>query len=279
MRYRESGLSILGVHTPEFKFARDPAQVKAAVGRLGIMWPVVLVNNQRIWKSFANRSRPTLYLIDQDGYLRYRHMGEGGYAQTESAIHALLKTLNPKLELPNLINPIRPEDGPGAVCHPTTPELHIHALGNSTLPSNNPTLLEIPAVRRAGQFYLNGWWKAVDEGVTLASEGGQIVLPYQAASVNGVFAPSSDPGDLAIGFPEPCLLQIRQNGEPLPKNNSTEDLYYENGAARLRIDYARSYALARYDDVVPRELTLEIEGAGFTLYAFSFGSCVVPDSR
>jgi hypothetical protein len=157
--------------------------------------------------------------------------------------------------------------------------LHIHALGNSTSPSNNPTLLEIPAVRRAGQVYLNGWWKAVDEGVTLASEAGQIILPFQAASVNGVFAPSSDPGDLAIGFPEPRLLQIRQNGESLPKSNSTEDLYFENGAARLRIDYARSYALARYDDVIPRELTLEIEGPGFTFYAFSFGSCIIPDTQ
>jgi hypothetical protein len=242
------------------------------------MWPVVLDNDQRIWKSFANRVWPTFLLIDQDGYLRYRHIGEGGYAKTESAIQDMLKTLNPKLEFPDLMSPIRAEDGPGAVCHPTTPELHTHALGNSTFPSKNPTLFELPKIRRPGQFYLNGWWKGVEEGVTLASKMGQIVLPFQAASVNGVFAPSSDPGDLALGFPETRLLQIHQDGEPLPKNNSTEDLYFENGVARLRIDYARSYALAQYNDVYPRELTLEIEGAGFTFYAFSFGSCLVVES-
>lgn len=279
MRYREIGLSILGVHTPNFKFARDPAQVKAAVGRLGIMWPVVLDNDQKIWKSYANSSWPTVYLIDQDGYLRHSHMGEGGYAQTESAIQGLLQVLNPKLELPDLLNPVRPEDGPGAVCYPITPELHIDALGKSTFPAKIPTLVKIPTVREAGKFYLNGWWKAVDDGLSLAGESGKIILPYQAASVNGIFAPSSDPGDLAIGFPEPRHLRIRQDGDPLQKLNSTVDLYYENKDARLRIDCARSYALASNEDVVQRELTLYIEGAGFTLYAFSFGSCIIPDSQ
>jgi len=275
-RYRELGLTLLGVHTPEFKFAQNPAQVKAAVGRLGIRWPIVLDNDQLIWRSYANRYWPTLYLVDADGYLRYRHIGEGGYAQTEMAIQELLRSINPRVEFPEPIKPVRPEDVPGAICSPTTPELHIDALGNPSPPEKEPTLLELPDSRIDGHFYLGGWWKSVNQGVTLAGAAGEIILPYHAASVNGTFAPSPDPGDLALGFPEPRIVKLNQDEQSLPKENSTEEIYYENGNARLRVDFARTYPIARNHDVQPRELSLKIEGAGFTVYAFSFGSCINP---
>ncbi len=276
-RYRELGLTLLGVHTPKFQFARNPGQVKAAVGRLGIRWPVVLDNDQLIWRSYANRYWPTLYLVDADGYLRYRHTGEGGYAQTEMAIQKLLSGISAKVKLPEPLKPVRPEDVPGAVCYPTTPELHIDALGNPSLPEEQPTLLEVPNSRLDGRYYLGGWWKSINEGVALAGNTGEIILPYHAASVNGVFAPSSDPGDLALEFPESRIVTIHQDGQPLPKGHSTEEIYYDNGNSRLRVDYARTYPIARNHDVRPREISFKIEGAGFTFYAFSFGSCLNPD--
>jgi hypothetical protein len=215
-------------------------------------------------------------LVDADGYLRYRHTGEGGYAQTEVAIQKLLSGISAKVKLSEPLKPVRPEDVPGAVCYPTTPELHIDALGNPSLPEEQPTLLEVPNSRLDGHFYLGGWWKSINEGVTLAGDTGEIILPYHAASVNGVFAPSSDPGDLALEFPESRIVTIHQDGQPLPKGHSTEEIYYDNGNARLRVDYARTYPIARNHDVRPREISFKIEGAGFTFYAFSFGSCLNP---
>ncbi len=269
---------MIGVHTPEFSFARDRSQVKAAVGRLGIRWPVVLDNEQQIWQAYANRYWPTLYLIDPDGYIRYRHVGEGGYKQTEEAIQELLRMVQPQLELSPVMEPIRPEDAPGAVCFPTTPELHIDSFGNQQPMTTIPALFEFPQEFSEDRFYLQGWWKQEKDGLTMLSDEGSILLPYRAASVNGVFSASPDPVELNLELAEPRILEIHQDGEPLLKTNFTEDHFLSEGNARVRVDHARTYALVKNDDVRSRELTIKINGSGFTMYAFSFGSCIVPES-
>ena len=277
-RYANDGLTMIGVHSPVFSFARDGSQVKTAVGRLGISWPVVLDNEHAIWQSYTNQIWPTLYLIDPEGYLRYQREGEGGYAQTERAIHALLETIHPQKPFPDPIAPLRHEDAPGAVCYPTTPELRLDAIGNLQKPVKTPALFKIPKQRSEGTFYLKGWWQKSKDGITLASKNGSILLNYHAASVYGVFAPSPDPIDQALGLKEPILVQIYQDGEPLPKDYYTEDLFNLEREACLRVDQARSYALAQNVDVQPRELLVKIKGTGFTFYAFSFGSCLDPEA-
>jgi thiol-disulfide isomerase/thioredoxin len=277
-RYAIDGLTMIGVHTPEFSFARDGSQVKTAAGRLGISWPVVLDNDQAIWQSYSNRIWPTLYLIDTEGYLRYQRAGEGGYAQTERAIHALLETIHPQKSFPDPIAPLRHEDAPGAVCYPTTPELQLDAIGNPQKPVKTPSLLKIPKQRSEGHFYLKGWWQQSKDGLTLVSENGSILLNYHAASVHGVFAPSPDPVDQALDLVQPILVQIDQDGKPLPKEYYTEDLFNLESAACLRVDQARSYALAQNADVRTRELLVKIKGAGLTFYAFSFGTCIDPEA-
>ena len=90
MRYRSKGLVILGVHTPEFSFEHDLGNVRSAVKRLGIRYPVALDNAYGTWKAYGNNYWPADYLIDQDGHVRDVHFGEGDYAQTESDIRLLL---------------------------------------------------------------------------------------------------------------------------------------------------------------------------------------------
>src|ERR1700757_1600536 len=82
-RYRDKGLVTIGVHAPEFFFARSQANVEEAAARFGISYSIALDNDYRIWQSYANRYWPAEYLIDKDGYIRYFHAGEGDYAQTE----------------------------------------------------------------------------------------------------------------------------------------------------------------------------------------------------
>lgn len=89
-RYRDDGLVILGIHTPEFAFERVPKNVENAVNEHGISYPVALDNNFRTWRNYENRFWPAKYLIDQEGQLRYYHFGEGDYEETELAITSLL---------------------------------------------------------------------------------------------------------------------------------------------------------------------------------------------
>jgi len=89
-RYRAEGLVVVGVHSPEFDYERVPAKVRDYVRNHDIAYPVVLDNDFSIWKRFDNHYWPTRYLIDRRGTVRYRHIGEGGYARTEREIRALL---------------------------------------------------------------------------------------------------------------------------------------------------------------------------------------------
>lgn len=89
-RYADEGLQIIGVHKPEFEFEKNPASVEAAVREAGIEYPVVLDNDDATWEAYDQSYWPTMYLIDADGFVRYKHIGEGAYAQTEAEIQRLL---------------------------------------------------------------------------------------------------------------------------------------------------------------------------------------------
>ena len=89
-KYRDDGLVIVGIHTPEFEFEKDKDNVLAAVQKFDINYPVVLDNEKEIWNAFQNKYWPRKYITDHDGYIRYDHIGEGSYKETEEVIQKLL---------------------------------------------------------------------------------------------------------------------------------------------------------------------------------------------
>jgi thiol-disulfide isomerase/thioredoxin len=89
-RYAERGLVLIGIHTPEFPYEREPDNVRAAVRRFAIPYPVALDNRYATWEAWHNRSWPSLYLVDRDGKLLLHHEGEGGEDAVERAIEAAL---------------------------------------------------------------------------------------------------------------------------------------------------------------------------------------------
>ncbi len=109
-RYRDKGLTVIGVHTPEFMFAQYESNVERGIREFGLTYPIVIDSNREIWKAFANRYWPTKYLLDKDGYLRFGHFGEGGYGECEQVIQELLREIDPRLDLPPLMEPFREED-------------------------------------------------------------------------------------------------------------------------------------------------------------------------
>ena len=90
-KYKDKGLVVVGVHTPEYDEERDPATVQAAIRQFGITWPVAQDNELATWNAWGNQYWPALYLVDQNGKVVYRHFGEGNYEQTEERVRQLLQ--------------------------------------------------------------------------------------------------------------------------------------------------------------------------------------------
>jgi thiol-disulfide isomerase/thioredoxin len=108
-RYAEAGLRVIGVHTGAYPPSRDEAEIRAAVARLGIEYPVIVDTDLKVWDDYGNEGWPARYLWDADGALFSLHYGEGGYADTERELQELLGVEG------DLVAPVRPEDEPGAL--------------------------------------------------------------------------------------------------------------------------------------------------------------------
>lgn len=125
-RYEALGLRIIGVHSPQFDFGRNAATVEAAVQRLAIPFPVASDPDYEIWRLYGNEVWPALYLWDRRGVLRHYHFGEGLYADSEEAIHEVLREIDEQVELPETMAPLRPTDAPGALVKPPTPHTYLN---------------------------------------------------------------------------------------------------------------------------------------------------------
>ena len=272
-RYQQAGLAVLGVHTPEFPFAHDPRHVQAAVGRLGIRWPVALDNDQVIWTAFANHAWPSIYLIDADGYIRFRHVGEGGYPHIELAVRALLAEFG---QDPSALPPFgsggAQEDGEGVVCLPATPELQTESLGNGPIEGDKSRSLTLPHDRVEGSFYLDGEWRELDRGLSLVSKAGEAVLPFRASAVHAVLSPF--PGAEVASQPEPVFVEALIDGVPVAAGRYGQDLFHRQGSTWLRVDDPRLYDIAVGLEPGPHELRLRCSSPGWSIYAFTFqASC------
>jgi hypothetical protein len=122
-RYQDAGLTMLGVHSPRFPFTRSSNAVSAALPRLGIGWPVALDPGMGIWREYEPHGWPALFLWGRGGALRWYHLGEGEYLETEEAIQEALRDAAPNgHEWPPPLEPLRPSDAPGARVVAPTPE-------------------------------------------------------------------------------------------------------------------------------------------------------------
>lgn len=276
-RYADLGFEMVGVHTPEFDFGKIAANVRAAVGRLGIRWPVVLDNDREICTHCDVQCSPALQLRDAAGRLRFKHQGEGAYAVTETAIQGLLQELHPRQDFPAPVEPLRPEDLPGAARYPIPSGLKIGNVGNGPILAETPRQYSIPAEKQAGCFYLEGSWKKAHGNVVALDPGASVLLPYRAVSVDAVLGFDKSLAGTSHRH-SACEVILELDGLPLAGDDYGEDVYLDRGKSRIRVDLPRSYFLARHADVVDRSLRLSTESGGLQLFAFSFGSGVIPDA-
>lgn len=267
-RYAQAGLLIVGVHAPEFQFARERAHVEAAITDFGLRYPVVLDNGYEIWRAYSNRYWPAKYLIDSQGRIRYVHFGEGSYDETETQIQRLLSELAPGVELPALMEPIRDSDKPGAVCYRVTPELYLgHARGQFGNPEGTTrdatAEYRDPGHHAESLVYLGGRWSVSAEFARAEAAGASIAVRYTAKDVNLVLSPPPG-GALRAEL-------VVQEGERAGK-----DVEAANGGALLvTVNRPRIYNLVANDAVSSGSLRLRALEGGLCAYAFTFVSCAV----
>ncbi|MDP3769485.1 MAG: redoxin family protein [Candidatus Sungbacteria bacterium] len=190
-KYKDKGFVIIGVHTPEFEFEKDYNNVKAAIEKLGIRFPVVLDNDYSTWTAYKNRYWPHKYLIDIDGYIVYDHIGEGAYTDTEKKIQELLRereeTLGMNEEINNEISqPIEIRGVDSSL--PRSPEIYFGAARNTALGNGQAHTIGIqnlsePEDSKTNTLYLSGDWNFQDESAENKSTHAKIIFRYKAKNV------------------------------------------------------------------------------------------------
>jgi thiol-disulfide isomerase/thioredoxin len=266
-KYADDGLVIVGVHTPEFEFEKNHDNVKTAVEKFEIKYPVVQDNEKGTWKAFENRYWPRKYLIDNEGFIRYDHIGEGSYAETEKVIQSLLSeraaymganiTINESISKPENAQSVNF----GGI---NTPELYFgYQFARTSL--GNPEGFEPDQIVRytiaenamiaPNKIYLEGEWKNNPDSMELQSEVGRIVLSYSAKAVNIVAGGSGE-------------VYISEDGSNLTNSSRGLDVL-EQGV--VRIDGQKLYNLAMHQEYGEHQIVIDVVGKGFEIYTFTFG--------
>jgi thiol-disulfide isomerase/thioredoxin len=235
--YRDDGLVVIGVHTPEFSFEHDVDRVRQATKERDIDYPVAVDDDYEVWSAFDNHYWPALYFVDAEGIIRDEHFGEGRYEQSERVIQRLLGV---ERELVSV-------EGVGVEAeadweHLRTPETYLGSGRSEGL-----------------RWSLAGEWTIGRERVVLDQAGGSISYRFHARDAHLV---------LAHGAPAPIPFRVRLDGEPPGPSHGVD--VDEDGTGLLRD--GRLYQLVRERGAV-RERTLEITflAPGAEAYVFTFG--------
>ena len=205
-RYGDRGLAVIGVHAPGYSFGRDREVVARAVERLEVGYPVVLDPEFSIWREYGNRGWPGRYLFDRRGLLRYVHYGEGDYLDCERAIHEALREIDPEVELPEPLEPVRPEDAPGVLLEPQTADVVLPAererleLVRSWLDGPDYIEAEDAGAGAVLEFSAGGAWAVLSGGEVempgLYETDGNVVAEHPGLRLHGFQFTPEPPADL-----------------------------------------------------------------------------------
>ncbi|MEX1997946.1 MAG: redoxin family protein [Candidatus Andersenbacteria bacterium] len=274
-RYKQYNFLIIGVHTPEFEFGRDPDNVESAVLRFELAYPVVSDPEYVTWKRYGNNVWPRKLLVDHTGIIRYDHRGEGAYQETERGLQTLLQAQQPKAVFDHPVPLLRPTDAPGAVCYPTTPEIYLgyqrgRVSNPEGLPQEQVTTYTLPRQVALDQWALHSSWRPQAEEVvavvSATKEPSAVVLHYQATEVYAVMRCSGD---------QECLVTVEQDGEFLIDENRGEDVVSEGGSSVVHVSADRLYRLVKNPKHGQHVLKLTTSATGLALHTFTFGSSCI----
>lgn len=250
-KYKEYGLEIVGVHSPEFEFEKVYDNVVAAVKKYGISYPVVLDSNYGTWNAYSNQYWPSEYLIDIDGYVVKHDIGEGNYAEMEAAIQKALEERSDRLNL-GLTIPSGISNPKGAVTSiaAESPETYFGSarnqyLGNGARSQTGEKTYVIPATLNPNTLYLGGTWDMQDEYAKTISATSTVIYRYSAKDVY-----------LVAGASTPIKVTVKKDGVIVQT---------------ITIEASGLYPLISDPTPGVHTLELDIVGKGLEAFTFTFG--------
>jgi cytochrome c biogenesis protein CcdA/thiol-disulfide isomerase/thioredoxin len=266
-KYKDSGLVVIGVHTPEFAFEKDRSNVEKAVRDLKVTYPVAVDSDYQIWRAFKNEYWPAHYFIDGKGRIRYHHFGEGEYAESEHVIQQLLKENGVKLLAEDTIN----VSASGAEAAPDKSDarsgetyIGYHRAENyasaEPIAKDSRKIYSLLPRLSLNQWGLAGSWKVGEESAVLQAAPGKIAFRFHARDLHLVLGPSKD--GKRIRF------IVRLDGTP-PGDDHGADT---DASGAGTVQGHRLYQLIRQKGAV-EDRTFEIEflDLGVQAFAFTFG--------
>jgi thiol-disulfide isomerase/thioredoxin len=258
--YRDDGLVVIGVHTPEFSFEHDVDAVRRAAEERAISYPVAVDNDYEVWSAFDNHFWPALYFVDTEGIIRDDHFGEGRYEESERVIQRLLGVERELVSVEGL-----GVEAEADWDHLRTPETYLGygRGGGFASPDgaalDEPRAYELPRHLDTNHWALDGDWTIGPEKVAVDEAGGSIAHRFHARDAHLVLSP---------GARAPIPFRVLLDGEPPGPSHGVDVDEKGNGVLRD----GRMYQLVRQHDAV-RERTLEITflEPGAEAYSFTFG--------
>ncbi len=266
-KYRDQGLVVIGVHSPEFAFEQDVDNVTQAMKKLGINYPVAIDNDFKIWRAFDNQYWPAHYFVDAKGHIRYRHFGEGNYAESEQVIQQLLREAGHKDVSSDLITAKASGVQQGSDGQDMrSPETYVgygrsenFASTPDIAPDKNATY-QLPAQPTLNQWGVEGQWMIGSEQATLVAAGGKIGYRFHARDLHLVLGPGQDG--------KPVRFKVMIDGKA-PGNAHGTDVAPDGSGI---VTEQRLYQLVRQPgDVADHSFTIEFLDPGVSAYAFTFG--------
>ena len=265
-KYRE-GLTVIGVHTPEFAFERNLANVSRAVREMNIGHPIAIDNDYAIWRAFDNHYWPALYFMDARGRVRQHHFGEGNYEQSEIAIRQLLAEAGAsKMDAGAVSVDASGVEAPPDWPNLKSPEKYLGAARTDGFASpggagrDRRRVYAVPARLALNEWALAGEWTMEREAAVLDSPNGRMVNRFHARDLHLVMGPSRQEG--------PVRFRVAIDGRPPGPAHGSDVDDGGNGT----VGDQRLYQLIRQPmPIVDRQFEIEFFDAGVEAFAFTYG--------
>jgi hypothetical protein len=258
---------IIGVHTPEFPFEKDEANVRKAVRDLGITYPVAMDNDYKIWRAFNNEYWPAHYFVDATGHIRFHHFGEGNYEESEKWIRSLLEEANHQpLPTENTQIAASGMEAPSDFKDVRSPETYIgyeraeNFASPGGLNQDDPQLYRAPASFKLNEWAFTGKWRDEGQIATSLSPSSSILFRFHARDLHLVLGPAKDG--------KPVRFRVTLDGKA-PGADHGMDIDAEGYGV---VTENRLYQLIRQQDSSKDRLfRIEFLVPGVQAYAFTFG--------
>ena len=265
-QYKDQGLVVIGVHTPEFSFEENIDNVRRSVNEMGIEYPVAIDNDRAIWRGFANHYWPALYFVDVAGRVRDRHFGEGQYEQSETTIRQMLGDAGNRIDRPRVAVEARGLEVAADWGSLKSPETYVghqkaeHFASPGGAAMNTLQTYGLPARLRLNQWALSGQWTVKSEAAVLNVAGGRIVYRFHARDLHLILGPATRGSSVRF--------RVFIDGQPAgPAHGSDVD---DKGYGT--VSEQRLYQLVRQTGPIDqRQFEIEFLDSGVEAFAFTFG--------